>query len=110
MLISLIVVVVVVMVSLVNTGRNLKCSRKSFQEEMALRLDLEEKISGMEKERSSFQMEIKDMKRSLERKSEEIDSLQEKIFKEQQEKKELNKALRKSQEQLDALATLSQQL
>lgn len=108
MLITLIVIVVIVMVSLVNTGRNLNSSRKSFQEEMALRLDSEEKISGMEKERSSFLVEIKDLKRSLGKKSEEIDSLKEKIFKEQQEKQSLDKALRRTQEQLDALATLSQ--
>ncbi len=101
------VVVIFAIVSLARTSHKLKSSSKSFQEEMALRLDLEEKISGMEKEQNIFLTEIKDLKRSLGKKLEEIDSLKEKIFKEQQEKHALSKELKKAQEQLDVLASLS---
>lgn len=109
-LITLSLIVIVVLVSLTRAKCELKSSNKSFQEEMALRLDLEEKISGMEKEYAAVMAEMKDLKRSLDRKSEEIDSLKEEIFQEQQEKQALNKELKKTREQLDILASLSQQL
>lgn len=76
LLIILVVAVLVVLLSLVGaTVRSLRL-KKNFQDEMAQRLDLEEKVSKMERERQGFLSEIKRLSDQIAKSAGEIEKLQ----------------------------------
>lgn len=91
-----VVVIVVVIVALARSSVNLKKSRKSFRDEMALRLDLEESIAKLEKARAVLGAELKSLRGELSKDMNEILRLKEELAKETNEKIRLRKELEKA--------------
>lgn len=75
--IILVVVVVLLFVFFVRMSVNLRNSRRNFRNEMAQRLDLEEELSGTEKERQQMISELKSLRVRLAAASSEIKRLSE---------------------------------
>lgn len=69
-----VILVVIVLVTFIRLGSNTNRAKKSFREEMALRLDLEEKIVRLEKERSLLISELKKTRLKLTEQREELAS------------------------------------
>lgn len=92
-LITLLFVIVVALISLVSATLNAKKVRKNFREEMAQRLDLEEKMTQMEKERSAVLSELKSLQTQLVKNKDEMEKLKNELVKEQEERTALKNAL-----------------
>jgi septal ring factor EnvC (AmiA/AmiB activator) len=75
--IILVVVAVLLFVFLVRISLNLRNSRTSFRNEMAQRLDLEEALDGMEKERRQMISELESLRSRLAAATSEIKRLSE---------------------------------
>ncbi len=75
--IILVVVVLLLFVFLVRVSLNLRSSRRNFRNEMAQRLDLEEALDGMEKERRQMVSELESLRSRLAAASSEIKRLSE---------------------------------
>ena len=63
--------------------------RSSFNDEMAQRLDLEEKVARMEKERSALMAQAKDLTDKLQKSEAQIEDLKSALVREREEKKSL---------------------
>ncbi len=99
LVIILVVLVVVCLASLVNASMNLKRSSKGFHDEMAQRLDLEEKVIKLEKGRDASQTELTGLKEQLTKNKEEIDSLKNALTASDNEKASLKSELEKTKGQ-----------
>jgi biopolymer transport protein ExbB/TolQ len=96
MLVIFVVVTLLILVSLVKATTNVKKFKNNFQEEMAQRLDLEEKIAKMEKERAGLLSDSKKMKEDLQKERDELSQLKNKLAQEEDERSSLEKALEKA--------------
>ncbi len=92
-LVTSVVLTILVLVSLVNASIKLSGSRKDFRNEMAQRLDLEEKMSKMEKERHALISKIQVLSADAVKSKDKILSLEENLAEERKEKEILGKAL-----------------
>ncbi len=89
-------VVLVVLISLVRATTNAKKYRKNFEEEMAQRLDLEEKMTKMEKDRADLVYELRDLRDQLAKNKEEVRQAIEELDRIRSEKTALKSALEKT--------------
>lgn len=81
-IIVIVVLCIVFFVSLVRLSLSLRSSKSDFRNEMAQRLDLEEKISLMEKERQALLGEMRVLRSTLDRAQGETQTLSEELDKE----------------------------
>ena len=98
-LITNIIVGVVFLALLVSVSMGLNKYRKNFRNEMAQRLDLEEKMLKMEKERQLMTTEIQFLKDKALESEDEVSGLKEAIVREQEEKAILKDSLDKLESQ-----------
>lgn len=84
---------------LVRISLNLKDSRRSFRNEMAQRLDLEEKISGMEKERQDMMGKIRILQTRLDAALQETKTMSSALEQERQEMTSLRSSLEKQKDE-----------
>jgi peptidoglycan hydrolase CwlO-like protein len=82
----------------VNLSLGARKWRSSFNEEMAQRLDLEEKVARMEKERSALMADAKDSAARIEKLGADIEVLKSQIIQEREEKKQLQARLEQVQQ------------
>ncbi|MBI5872675.1 MAG: hypothetical protein HZB36_00830 [Candidatus Omnitrophica bacterium] len=102
-LISSVIITILVLASLVSASMNVSKFRKGFRDEMAQRLDLEEKISKMEKERQATISELETLKNQVLKDKDEATELREKLSKEQKDAASLREALEKAESLLKGI-------
>lgn len=93
------IITILVLASLVNATMNVKKFKKSFREEMSQRLDLEEKIFGMEKDRKAMILELQTLKAQLSKNSDELVTLRKALAQERKDKAVLKESLEKAEAQ-----------
>ena len=98
-LILSVIVGVVFLVLLVSVSMGLNKYRKNFRNEMGQRLDLEEKMLKMEKERQLMITEVQFLKDKALEADSEIESLKDVVAREQEEKAVLKDSLDKLESQ-----------
>ena len=95
-LIICVVGVLLVLVSLVKATANVKKYKKNFQDEMAERLDLEEKIDKMEKDRAILLSDLKNLKEELKKEDDTLKETKDKLSQEEDKSASLQGALEKA--------------
>jgi cell division protein FtsX len=96
-LISSVIITILVLASLVSASMNVSKFRKGFRDEMAQRLDLEEKISRMEKEHQALISEIDSLKNQALKDKDEAALLRDEVSKERKDAASLREALEKAE-------------
>ncbi|MFH0876956.1 MAG: hypothetical protein V1863_01855 [Candidatus Omnitrophota bacterium] len=84
-------------VLLVGLGLKGNAFEKNFRNEMALRLDVEEKLVQAENERQGLQTDLKNVRAQLKKANDELLELRKKLAKEQEENVILNEMLERKQ-------------
>jgi septal ring factor EnvC (AmiA/AmiB activator) len=95
-LIICVVGVLLILISLVKATANVNKYKKNFQEEMADRLDLEEKLDKMEKERAVLLSDLKNLKEELKEKNDALKEIKDKLSQEEDKNASLQGALEKA--------------
>ena len=95
-LIICVVGVLLILVSLVKATANVKKYKKNFQDEMAERLDLEEKLDKMEKDRVVLLSSLNNIKEELKKESDALKEVQDKLLEEEDKSVSLQGALEKA--------------
>ena len=98
-LIVSVIITVLVLASLVKATMNVKKFRKNFRDEMSQRLDLEEKVSKMEKERKALTLELQALKAQFSKNTDELAALRGTLAREQEDKAILKESLEKAEPQ-----------
>jgi chromosome segregation ATPase len=99
-LIAGVVTVVLVLAILVSTSMNLRKFKKNFRDEMAQRLDLEERLLKAENERHTLLVRVERLENQDSQVQDEVASLKEALAKGEEEKKVLKASLEKAESQL----------
>lgn len=84
-----------ILVSLVKATANVNKYKKNFRDEMAERLDLEEKLDKMEKGRAVLLSDLKNLKEELKKEGDALKDAQDKLLQEEDKSASLQKALEK---------------
>jgi len=95
-LIICVVGVLLILVSLVKATANVKKYKKNFQEEMAERLDLEEKLDKMEKDRAVLLSDLKNLKEELKNENDALKKVKDKLSQEEDKSASLQRTLEKA--------------
>lgn len=95
-----VLVTIVVLISLVGASLNLGKYKKGFRDEMALRLDLEEKILRIEKERQDMRAQLEVLKGEASENAGEVKGLKEKLASREDEIAALKASSARSESQL----------
>lgn len=98
-----VVTTVLVLATLVGTSMNLRKFKRNFREEMAQRLDLEEKLLKVENERHILLARVKELESQDSRTRDEANSLKEALAKGEEEKEALKASLEKAEAQMQGL-------
>ncbi len=95
-----VITTVVVLALLVGASMRINKYSKNFRDEMAQRLDLEEKLTKMDSEHQALVAENDSLKEKIEKSDEEIKTLKEAIARHEEEKAVLKDSLEEAQKQL----------
>lgn len=99
-LVASVLVTIVFLISLVGASLNLGKYKKGFRDEMALRLDLEEKLLKIEKERQDMRAQLVALKTEASSNIGEVEALKEKLKSREDEIAALNVSSARSESQL----------